>query len=293
MTTPLVKVENLSRAMGKKMDIFFKREDSHPLGSHKGRSIPLMIESHLLKNKSANFVVSSSGNAALATGIYIQKINRVRVDQIKLEILVGEKINELKFNSLKESFKNDFNIIITQVSQPKKIALQKEKSGNYIWLRQSTDEIALVGYEELAVELAEIKNLEAVFVPTSSGTTAVGLHLGFKKLGLNPQIHIVQTTTCHPFVKLEGSLEETESIANAIVDKVGHRQSQIIDTLADSHGRGWIATNEEILNAIKLTEETEAIEISTNSALSVVGLKKSLTAGIEFSGAVVCLITGK
>ncbi|MDO8509847.1 MAG: PLP-dependent lyase/thiolase [bacterium] len=293
MTTPLIKVEKLAKAMGQNIDIFFKREDVHPLGSHKGRSIPLMIEAHLQKNKSTNFVISSSGNAALAAGLYIKKINEQRADKIKLEIIVGEKINEEKFSNLEKNFGNDENITINKVSHPKKTALQKEKTGNVIWLRQSTDEKALLGYEELAVELTDIPNLQAVFVPTSTGTTAVGLHLGFKKMSLRPQIHIIQTTTCHPFVAMDPSLEELKSVAGAIVDKIGHRKLQVTNILDESQGKGWIATNEEILNAVKLVEETEDLKISTNSALSVVGLKKDLTAGVEFTGSVVCLITGK
>ena len=59
-----------------------------------------------------------------------------------------------------------------------------------------------------------------------------------------------------------------------------------------SNGSGWVASDEEIKNAITLIEETCEILISPNSALSVAGLQKALSKGSKFEGPVVCLITG-
>jgi threonine synthase len=244
-----------------------------------------------------NFVISSSGNAALAAAMYVNEYNKANTDKINLKIFIGKNIAQEKLSAL-IPLKND-GIIIELVSNPKQQAFQMDKSGQAKNLRQSTDDAALVGYEELALELNSIKNLSAVFIPTSSGTTAQGLYYGFQKLKQNPQIHIVQTSACHPIVSVIARSEATKqsptttSIASAIVDKVAHRKTAVAEAIKNSQGFGWIATDEEIQQAVNLVKQTENIDISPNSALSVAGLIHSINAGWKLNGPIVCLITGK
>lgn len=353
MLTPQTLATNLTTHLHLNSDVFLKREDMHPLGSHKGRSIPPLID-HYVARGVTNFVISSSGNAGLAAALHIKELNqlsfrakrRIRAsvpEQIlrstqddrlfTLTIFLGEKIDIKKLDILrffchseeaqrpknplnsdvKRSFPTksgtgrytqDDNVRILQVANPKQQAIMLEKNTGAKYLRQSTDDLALLGYENLAKELAEIKNLAAVFIPTSSGTTAQGLYEGFKKLGVNPQIHIIQTTACHPIVDLlpntssysppqRGGDSDSPSIASAIVDKVAHRKDTVADVIKNSHGQGWIATNEEIQNAQNILLKTENITTSPNSALALVGLIKSLQAGTKFNGPVLCILTGK
>lgn len=293
MITPQTKHLKLAKTLGLEVPLYFKREDLHPLGSHKGRSIPLMINTYV-KQGQANFVVSSSGNAALAAGLYIKKYNQQHKNKLTLQIFIGEKIDQRKLAMLKKVLSK--NIIITQTKNPKQAAFQMDKSAKAKILRQSTDDIALLGYEELAKELNKIKNLAAIFIPTSSGTTAQGLFVGFKKLKILPQIHIVQTTACHPMAQGFSTIQSTDttqSIAGAIVDNVARRKELVITDIKKSHGFGWIADDQQIQNAIDLVYKTEKIKLSPNSALAVVGLQQALKSNWSFTGPVVCLITGK
>lgn len=288
-TTPLTLVPNLAKALGIKNRLYLKREDLHPFGSHKGRSIPVMIETYLKKG-SHDFVISSSGNAALAAALYAKKYNQKNKKRpINLQILVGKNIEPEKLKLIKKLLNK--NILLTQTENPKQTAFQIEKNTNAIWLRQSTDDMALVGYETLAKELAKVKNLQAVFVPTSSGTTTEGLYLGFKKLKLKPQLHIIQTTACHPFVV--GDINTAASLAGAIVDKVARRKQNVLKIIKQTKGGGWIASDEQIEQAIKLLTKTEKTKVSPNSALAVVGLKQAVEKKKKFVGSIVLLITGK
>lgn len=308
MITPQTKHQKLAKTLGLAMPLYFKREDLHPLGSHKGRSLPLMIKTYV-KQGQANFVISSSGNAALATGLYIKKYNQLHKNKLTLQIFVGEKIDQRKLAMLKKVLSK--HTIITQTKNPKQAAFQMDKSNKAKILRQSTDDIALLGYEELAKELNKIKNLAAVFIPTSSGTTAQGLFAGFKKFKILPQIHIVQTTTVHPiaekfllsFPQKRESIDTTKnpafagttktSLAGAIVDNIAHRKETVVSEIKKSHGFGWIANNQQIQNVIDLINKTEKIKLSPNSALAVVGLQQALKSKWYFTGPIVCLITGK
>ncbi len=288
MKTPQLPIPKLSRALGTTSEVWLKREDLHNYGSHKGRSIPLMIAHHH-RGGISKFAISSSGNAALAAALAVLAHNKNKPsDQLDLHIFTGMTIDPEKLESLK--MLTTKYIFLEQVKNPKQQALQWAQSNHGAILRQSTDEQALPGYFELAEELGKIESLSAIFVPTSSGTAALGLYQGFKRLELNPEIHIIQTTFCHPMV---ASLLSSPSLATAIVDKVARRKEAVLAALKNSRGAGWIATNEEIIEAIKLAKETADIDISPNSALSLVGLQQAIKNGRTWPGPVVCLITGK
>lgn len=283
----------LSRALGLEYDVYLKREDQHKYGSHKGRSIPLMIKKYFKEDNITKFVISSSGNAAIAAVYAVQAHNRNNPIKIKLTIFIGQNINPDKLKILLTII-NDPNIKLEQVEKPKQRAFQMDKNSEAKLLRQSTDDKALEGYLELAEELIKIPNLSAVFIPTSSGTTAEGLGNAFLNFKKNIQIHIVQTTSCHPMIEM---IEKTKtikekSLADAIVDKIAYRKENVAKIIEQTNGHAWIASNQEIKEVIELIKNTCQTKISNNSALSVVGLKQALEKKWKFSGPVACLITG-
>lgn len=291
MITPQQQLLDTADYFGTPASVYLKREDLHPHGSHKGRSIPIMIAKYADEDHT-NFVVSSSGNAAISAAKTINGFNANFKDRrpLNLVIYIGPNINPDKLAELK-TLTNE-QVVLKNVINPKQEAYLADKNGEAKNLRQSTDDVALVGYADLAEELSHVPNLSAVFVPTSSGTTAQGLHEGFKKMGLTVEIHIVQTASVHPFIESAVAKPETPSLATAIVDKIGHRKDKVAKTLAESRGAGWIVTDAEIIDAINYMKAKHNVSISPNSALSVAGLKKAAHSGREFHGSIACLITG-
>jgi threonine dehydratase len=291
MITPQQNYPDLARAVGVS-SLYLKREDLHPYGSHKGRSIPVMID-HYLKERKRHFAISSSGNAALAAALYIKKLNEDATERTTLEILVGNKITEHKLDRLTDL--SDFNISVMRFERPLQSLTKKTVDGSIQSLRQSTDDIALVGYESLAEELEKIKDLRAIFMATSSGTTAQALAEYFLKKEKSVEIHIVQTTSCHPmtleFVDSVGSEEQSD--ADAIVDMTAHRKNTLIPLIKKTNGFGWIATNEEIKTAQELMEKHADIKVSSNGALALAGLMQAVFTGKEWKGSVVCVIGGE
>lgn len=296
METPQTIQTNLAKQLGLEVNLYLKREDLHPYGSHKGRSIPVMIDNHQQAGWH-DFVISSSGNAALAAIYAVRKYNKNNPKNlINLKILLGKNIDSKKFKEIKKIIRDDQNITVEQMANPKQRAWQLDKQGRAKFLRQSTDDLALIGYYDLAKELSAIKNLSAIFIPTSSGATAQGLFAGCQKLKINPQIHIVQTANCHPLVtnkRPAPSDKNDKSIAGAIVDKVAHRKTAVLQAIKNSRGAGWIANNEEIKQTVKLVKKTANLNISPNGALAIVGLRQAIKQGLKFTGPVVCLITGR
>lgn len=275
--------------------LYLKREDEHIFYSHKGRSIPIMIDYYASQGYT-NFAISSSGNAALSAVKYINHYNSNNEKQLHLKIFVGLSINKEKFIRLQNEIDNNSKISLQQVPNPKQTAFICGKNKDTINLRQSTDDLSLIGYEDLAKELSEIPKLSAVFIPSSSGTLAQGLAIGFKKVNIKPQIHIIQTPSCHALLNFSNTTDQkftTPSLADAIVDKVAHRKESIQMILSEFTGSGWIIDNKEITDTQKLLKTTENISLSPNGILGVSGLKKAVENGYKFNGPVVCVITGK
>jgi threonine dehydratase len=291
MITPNESYQKLAESLEIK-ELFFKREDLHPYGSHKGRSIPFMIDTYMGQGIK-HFAISSSGNAALAAAHHIVKVNEKREDKIILEILVGQHIASNKLEKL-ERFICD-EISVTMHDRPLQTLFSKTQDSGIKALRQSSDDLSLIGYEELAKELVKISNLDAVFIGTSSGTTAQALAKYFKNnIAKKIQVHVVQTSSCHPisdsFVD-DVTLDE-KSIADAIVDHTALRKDIVIKLVEESGGSGWIASNEQIKSAKDIVKRKIGLDISNNSALSVAGLMQAVYTGQTFSGPVVCIICG-
>ncbi len=293
MKTPQQSYPQLAKALGLS-EIYLKREDLHKFKSHKGRSIPFMIKNYV-KGGIRDFVISSSGNAGLAGIMATEQHNKNNPDKrITLRVFVGNKIEDRKLMKLKESKETDA-ITIEQVEKPKQMAFQIDKDGSAKSLRQSTDNIALEGYIPLAQELVKIPNLCAVFIPTSSGTSAEAIAKTFVDLEKPIQIHIAQTTASHPIAEeFDNNFEKTDkSLAGAIVDNVAHRKSSLVGLIKNTSGAGWVINDEEIRKAQKLVRETTKLSISTNSALGIAGIMKATKSGWKCNGPVACVISGQ
>ncbi|MEI6238625.1 MAG: PLP-dependent lyase/thiolase [bacterium] len=302
--TPLEAKPDLAVKLGLS-SLYFKREDLHPYKSHKGRSIPRLIDSGL-NDGIRSFVISSSGNAGLAAAMHVAHLNKERgpEESIYLSIFVGNKISEEKFKALEEVAKTDPQILLEKVQRPLQSLLQMTRRGAFS-LRQSTNDKALEGYKSLANELSEISDLKAVFIATSSGTTAEALHEEFLRLKMKTEIHIVQTTSCHPIAgifdreRMDDDSEEAEpqnipdSKATAISDKIAYRKEKVQKAVKDSEGGGWIVLDKEIDEAIKTLSAEAGIETTPNGALSFAGLLRAKSKGRAWDGPVVCIISGK
>lgn len=290
MITPHQSYPNLAKSIGV-TEIYFKREDLHPYGSHKGRSIPVMIDRYYSLGE-RNFAISSSGNAALAAALYTKEINKIRTEKIILNIFIGQKINPQKKAKL-ESL-GDENIKILTKENPLQALTQATQEG-FRSLRQSTDDTALKGYLPLAEELSKIKKIGAVFIGTSSGTTAQALADYFIKNNLPIQVHVIQTSSCHPMSEVFEYPDTPDeiSLAGAVVDRTAYRKDKLITLIKETDGYGWTASNEDILAAQDFTKKYSDLDISTNSALSVVGVMKAAEIGHNINGAIVCIICGE
>ncbi|MBI5134467.1 MAG: PLP-dependent lyase/thiolase [Candidatus Taylorbacteria bacterium] len=293
MLTPQIEAPEIAEELGIPK-LYIKREDLHPYGSHKGRSIPMMIDLKAARG-AKEFAISSSGNAAIAAARHIEKRN-LAGDDLRLTIFVGERIGEAKRKAL-ENVSIDERIKVVDSPRPLQALfnLLKSENGKPESLRQSTDPEALPGYKSLAFEIAGTPDLSAVFIGTSSGTSAQALAEYLIEHEKNAQIHVVQTRGNSPIARAFDA-EEYEgepSLADAIVDKVAHRKDALEEAVRRTGGSGWVASNADIEKAVRLLSEKANVRATPNGALGLAGVIRAISKGWKPEGAVVAIVTGR
>ncbi len=270
----------------KKHLINVKLEYLNPSGSHKDRGLTYQMGFYVNQGIK-NFVISSSGNAGISSCLIADKFN------LNLSVFISNKIPIKKKERL-AAYQNRPNITIIETQTPKKEAIQFAKKNKAVLLRQSTSPYAYQGYVSLASEIIKAEpKTDAIFIPTSSGTTAVGIYYYFHALQKQcPPIHIVQTTKTHPIAKHFDTdfIIEKDSLAKAIVDRVAHRKKELIDIIKTTKGSGWIISNEEIKQLLPYINREE-YPTSYEGILALAGFFKAIKKGYHFKKPLI-LFTG-
>lgn len=280
-------------SLAKKLNIqnlWIKHEYLNESGSHKIRLMKHLIDEYFKKGKN-NFVISSSGNAAIAAAYYL---NKYRKKNFKLMIFVSKNISANKWQRLKSATGKTKNIIIKKVVRPKQQAFLFGKKYKFILLRGSEKRNSPQAYYSLARELIKVPNLRAVFVPSSSGITALGLYQTFNKLKKKIEIHIVQTEKIYSLSKDfdHDFSPKQESLATAIVDKIALRKKEVSEMIKKSLGSGWIINDQSLKEAKKIYQQIDSSFKSYDSLLSLAGVIKAKQKNWPLRGTVCCLFTG-
>ncbi|HVA21900.1 MAG TPA: PLP-dependent lyase/thiolase [Candidatus Micrarchaeia archaeon] len=182
--TPLVPAPRLGRSLGVP-DLWLKREELNPTGSHKARSLALQCAA--LRESGRTGVLSSSGNAAVAAAAY------AGANQVQVVVLVSPRTPSIKLRAL-AAFSGPLLVSSTPVALLRRAVAVFGCED----LRPSVHPLAPVAYRGIAAELeralAPERRPDAVFCCASSGATVIGLADGFAacRPGGGPAIHVVQ-----------------------------------------------------------------------------------------------------
>jgi threonine synthase len=286
--------------------VFIKREDLNPTGSFKDRSLAFQLSVYKQKGEK-NFIISSSGNAAISAISYSQLFNT------KIHVFVSKFIQKDKLNRLlakvgikgfnKEALQTEEaievrkgNVMLHFSKRAKSDSFKFEKKSKFKNLRGSKDDLAIEGFKTLGFELQEqAAEADSVFIPCSSGTSAMGIYKGYTERKTKcPQIHVVQNSRINPIASFfdKEFLTSKSSLASAIVDRVAHRKNEVIKAIQDTGGSGWVVSDNEINTAKALMKLHCDIEISFDAALSLAGLIKALASGYNVKRPIL-IISGK
>ncbi|MBI4226592.1 PLP-dependent lyase/thiolase, partial [Candidatus Roizmanbacteria bacterium] len=227
-------------------------------------------------------VISSSGNAAISAAYYCKRAD------VDLDIFVSPNILKQKLDKLKEE-KSQIYITSRPIKEAHEFSL---KTGAFN-LRQSKDKFALSGYGKISEELiTQQPEIDAIFIPVSSGSILVGIGRGFKKLGKIPALHAIQTEAINPIASQfdHDFTPISKSLADAIVARVTPLENEIIEFIRLTEGGGWVVSDSEILKAHDyLTNHNFTSSYEGGAMLA--GFWKAERKGIKYKNPV-CLLTG-
>jgi threonine synthase len=275
--------------------VFLKREDLNPTNSHKDRSLLYQISAHL-QDGERDFVISSSGNSAISAINIFKKVENTTltiflstklslIKQSRLEKQLGHRIENTEEGYVNKYEKGKFKVIFTKRAVSS--AFRHTKDENKVFLRGSTDPYALEGFKTLAYEIySNNSGITDIFIPTSSGTTLLGVYEGYRDLKKNgdiqtiPRLHTCQTpkvkTIAREFVEDYEKYSSNESVADSIVDRVAKRKMEVVDAVEKSEGSGWIVTDEEIGTSVEQLSHVIDKTPSPEAGLALASLKQAL-----------------
>jgi len=267
--TPLIKIDNL----------YFKREDLNPTGSAKDRSLPLQI-ANLKRLGFTKAVISSTGNAAISAAYFCHQ------NQIELNVFLSPKVSPQKLQLVKQ-YPCNINLSLKSISD----AIKFSKKNNAFFLRQSTDPIALDGYQMIATEIIDqLPQVTSIFIPVGSGTTLLGIS---QKLPPSVKIFAVQSAANCPIAKIfdQNFLEENQLLTDALSAKFITKKDQIISQIKKFNGSGLVINNQDILEANKFLR-SKNISTSLEGALALAGYFKTIKFNLNPGDYPVILLTG-
>lgn len=279
-------------------NIFLKREDLNPTGSQKDRGLAFEISAHL-QDGVTDFAISSSGNSAISA------IKLLKGKNSNLHIFLSSSLSEEKIRRLTKTLPNIAPKILKHQDiefenfkfyfspKPLSTAFYFSRTKNLVLLRGSTDIYGYEGFKTIAYELKkDVKKFDSIFIPTSSGTTAKGIYEGFKSFNIIIPFHLVQTTKINTLVhKFDNDFESKKcSLAESIVDRIGHRAQEVEEILKNTRGTGWVVSDKEIVEAQEILKKNK-ISTSNESALTIAAIKKAKSKGWNIKNPI-CLFTG-
>ncbi|WKZ31196.1 MAG: PLP-dependent lyase/thiolase [Candidatus Dojkabacteria bacterium] len=274
--------------------VWLKREDQNPTGSHKDRSLAFQLSAHIADGRQ-DFVISSSGNSVISAANIVKQL-----PNIKLNIFLSPKLSESKKARLEKYLGSEIDISSKEPQLIGNITLHFSrralsdsfrfaKEHEYVLLRGSQDPYAVEGFKSLGYELLEqLPDITDIFMATSSGTTLVGV----AKSMTNVRVHACQSSSINLIASHfdRNFVPSESSIADSIVDRVGHRKDEAIRVINESEGSGWVISDEEINNSLEMLK-INGVNSSAEGALALAAYRKAINSGWEISKPV-CIISG-
>jgi len=240
--------------------VFLKREDQNPTGSAKDRAIKLQVD-NLIKLQYPSAVISSTGNAAISATYYC------RLKKIPLSIFVSPEINPKKLALLPQN-----NIYKTD--QPISSAFKFAKSNQSYLLRQSTDPVALTGYQQIGLEIIkQLPKVSSIFIPVGSGTTLLGIS---RSLPSTVKIFAVQPA-CHcPIAAVFDTdyQKESDTVTDSLKAISLPLKRQVISAIKRSNGSGIVVQNSDVIKSDQYFKTNNMIT-SPEAALGYAGYLKA------------------
>jgi threonine synthase len=290
--TPLVRLENMERALGVR-EIIVKDEGRLPTGSFKARGLSVAVS--MAKELGVRrMAMPTNGNAGAALAAYSSRAGletfvfcphdtpEVNVREIALQGAKVRRVNGLI---------NDCGAIVGG---------GVDTMG---WFDVSTlkEPYRIEGKKTMGLELAEQLGWsvpDVIFYPTGGGTGLIGMWKAFQELeaigwlgAKRPRMVAVQSTGCAPIVKAyDDGVEHAElwedafTIASGIRVPIAVGDFLILRAVRESGGFAIAVPDEEIETAHELVPRTDGLLLCPEGAATFAAFTMALDQGLVSKG---------
>ncbi|QKQ23671.1 threonine synthase [Candidatus Ruthia endofausta] len=290
--TPLIRLENIPKELGKDVDIYIKYEGLNPTGSFKDRGMTMAV-SKAVESGSKAIICASTGNTSASAAAYaaragIKTFVLVPKGKIALGKLAQAMIHGAVIIQIKGNF-DDGMRLVKEVAEYAPVSIVN-----------SINPFRLQGQKTAAFEIIEELGCAPDYhcLPVGNAGNISAHWMGYTeyhkegKVNNTPKMVGYQAAGSAPFIK-GVMIDNPETIATAI--RIGHPQSWDLAHKVEKESGGWFdsLTDKEILSAQKLLTEKEGIFCEPASATSLAGAMHNIKSGKIFEGSkIVCTLTG-
>jgi threonine synthase len=295
--TPLIRLENIPRLIGKDVTIYVKFEGLNPTGSFKDRGMTMAVTKAVDQGSQA-IICASTGNTSASAAAYAVRAG------IKAFVLIPD--GKIALGKLAQTLMYGAQIIQINGNFDKGMQLVKEVAEHApVAIVNSINPFRIEGQKtaafEIIDELGDAPDYHCLPVGNAGNITAYWK--GYKEYSTDigrlkavtkkrPVMCGYQAAGAAPFVARE-MVDNPETIATAI--RIGRPQSWDMAWAAQRESEGWFEsfTDEQILVAQKLLSQNEGIFCEPASAASIAGALHDISTGaIPEGSTIVCTLTG-
>lgn len=290
--TPLIRLNNIPRTLGKHVDIYVKYEGLNPTGSFKDRGMTMAVTKAVEEGSKA-IICASTGNTSASAAAYASRAGItafviIPEGKIALGKLAQAMIHGAVVLQIKGNFDRGLQLVkevaehapVTIVNSINPYRLQGQKTASF----------------EIIEALGRAPDYHCLPVGNAGNISAhwIGYQEYFSHGACNNRPRMVgyQAAGAAPFLRGK-ALDNPETIATAI--RIGHPASWDLAWKAQKESEGWFdeLTDQEILDAQKMLAQREGVFCEPASAASIGGAMRDIKAGkIPEGSTIVCTLTG-
>ena len=295
--TPLIRLENLPRLIGKDVDIYVKFEGLNPTGSFKDRGMTVAV-SQAVHEGSRAIVCASTGNTSAAAAAYAARAG------IACFVLIPD--GKIALGKLAQAMIHGAKVLQIQGNFDDGMRLVKEIADHApVTIVNSINPYRIEGQKTAAFEIVDALGRTPDFhcLPVGNAGNITAYWKGYSEYALGTETHAAvterrpvmcgyQAAGAAPFV-LGEMVDQPETVATAI--RIGRPQSWDGAWRAQRESGGWFVSfpDADILAAQKLLAEKEGVFCEPASATSLAGALFDLKSGrIPEGSTLVCTLTG-
>ncbi len=300
--TPLLQSVSIGPSLGLD-NLFFKIETANPTGSYKDRFAACSV-SHLLKNKSALCLGTSSGNTGAALAAYsavaklpcvLAIVDTAPEDKLQQMLAYGAQLVRIR------GFGTDATITKEIAGGLLELARQLNTEVQISAFKYSANGMA--GVQSISWELAEQipGGIDHVFSPSGGGGLTLAIARGFESTDTHsPAIHCVQPVGNNT---IAGPLHDGRDHAQSCGECTSHISGLQVAGVIDGHdtltacrqsgGTGHLVDDADVFSFQKRLAREEAIFTEPAGAVALTGALQAIQNGtVSKNDKIVCLVTG-